>query len=223
MANGTSNLVKMTVFFDFIFHMDDWLQQIIILHPVTTYLLIFSFVYTESAFFPLAPFLPGDGLLFSIGVLGTGSFLHLWFAIPILIIAGILGTRTAFLLGRRTGSLLFKKISRLNQEHVDQAHAFYKKHGGMAFFLSRFIPVLRALVPLVAGIANMDNRQSWKYNIGSVSLWVLLITFMGYELGHLPLIKHYFGLIVLGASAMGLISLLLLGIRQQLKKKTKYT
>ena len=199
--------------------MDDWLQQIILLHPIITYLLIFSFVYTESAFFPLAPFLPGDGLIFSIGVLATGKYFQLWLVIPVLIIAGILGTRTAFLLGRKTGDLLLKKISRFNQGHVDQAHAFYKKHGGMAFFLSRFIPVFRALVPLIAGIANMDNRQSWKYNIGSVSLWVLLITFAGYELGQLPFIKHYFGLVVLVASALSLVSVLLLVMRQQFKKE----
>lgn len=209
----------MTVFFNFIFHMDNWLQQIIHLHPVITYLLIFSFVFTESAFFPLAPFLPGDGLIFSIGVLAAGQYMSLWLVIPVLIIAGVIGTRSAFLLGRKTSGLLFFKKPLVNQRHVKQAHTFYKKYGGMAFFLSRFMPVLRALVPLIAGIANMDNRQSWKYNIGSVSLWVLLITFTGYELGHLPFVKHYFGLIVLGASAISIVSVLLVIISQQLKKE----
>ena len=87
----------MTAFSDFIFHMDDWLQQAILLHPLITFLLIFSFVFIESAFFPLAPFLPGEGLLFSIGVLAAGNFINLWIAIPVLLTGGILGTRAAFL------------------------------------------------------------------------------------------------------------------------------
>ena len=209
----------MTATLDFIFHLDDWLQQIIVLHPLITYLLIFSFVFTESAFFPLAPFLPGDSLLFSVGVLATGGFMHLWLVIPVLIIAGVLGTRIGFLLGRKTGDLLLRKTSRFTQRHVDKAHAFYKRYGGMALFLSRFMPVIRALVPLVAGIANMDNRRFWKYNIGSVSVWVLLITYAGYELGHLTFVKDYFGWIVLGLSALSIISAIVLTMLQHVRKE----
>lgn len=119
----------MTAFSDFIFHMDDWLQQAILLHPLITFLLIFSFEFIESAFFPLAPFLPGEGLLFSIGVLAAGNFINLWIAIPVLLTGGILGTRAAFLIGRKTGGVLFKKSSHFNQKHFEQAHYFYQKHG----------------------------------------------------------------------------------------------
>lgn len=209
----------MTTFLDFLFQLDDWLQQSITLHPLITYSIIFSFVFTESAFFPAAPFLPGDGLLFSVGVLSTGNSFNLWLVIPVLIFGGILGTRVAFLFGRRAGSLLLKKFSRINQKHVEQAHDFYKKHGNMAFLLSRFMPVLRALVPLIAGIAKMDNRQFWRYNILSVSIWVIFITLTGYELGHLPVVKRYFGWMILGASMISLTSLIVLGIRQQYLKK----
>lgn len=198
--------------------MNDWLQQIILLHPLLTFLLIFGFIFTESAFFPAAPFLPGDGLLFSIGVLATGNFINLWLVIPVMIFGGVLGTRAAFLLGRKTGGVLIKKFPHFNQKHFKQAHDFYKKHGSKAFLFSRFMPVIRALVPLVAGIAKMDNRQFWKYNIASVSLWVLLITLTGYKLGHLPFIKHHFAWIIMGASAISFISIILLGVRQQLWK-----
>jgi len=209
----------MIVFLDSFFHLDEWLQQIIILHPLITYLLIFGFVYTESAFFPLAPFLPGDGLLFSVGVLATGGFFNLWIVIPAFIVAGVLGTGTAFLLGKKTGGWLLSRISRLNQKHVDQANSFYKKYGGLAFLFSRFMPVLRSLVPLIAGIANMDKREFWKYNIVSVSIWVILITFMGYELGHLSFVKEYFGNIVLGGSVISLIIIVLLSIFQKIKRR----
>ena len=89
----------------------------------------------------------------------------------------------------------------------------------MAFILSRFIPVIRAIVPLIAGIAKMNRLEFWKFNIISVSLWVLLITLIGYELGHLLFIKLYFGWIIMAVSVFSLSSITILGIHQQFGKE----
>ena len=209
----------MNDFFNFLFHLDGWLQQIMDYYPVITFLLIFSIVFTESAFFPAAPFLPGDGLLFSIGVLAAGNSIHLYLIIPVLILGGAAGTRTAFLIGRKTGKYFFRKNSTSNEKHIRQAHEFYERHGNMAFLLSRFMPVIRAIVPLVAGIAKMDNTQFWRNTFLSVGLWVVLITLVGYELGQLPFIKHYFGLIILGISGISLVSITIIAVRQQVISK----
>jgi membrane-associated protein len=252
----------------FLFHLDEWLQQAVLLHPFITYWLIFFILFTESAFFPVAPFLPGDALLFSIGVLAAGNSFNLWVAIPVLIAGGVLGSGAAFLLGRKFGVFLFRacpkikeadkkpsflrlpglekcqvpvgndhwggernvkngsfllklfaKFPRLNRNHYEKAHEFYQKHGSMAIFFSRFMPVIRALIPLVAGIAKMDNLKFWKNNVGSVTVWVVLITLTGCKLGHLFFVKHYFGAIVLGVSAISLIFVALVGVRQQFWKK----
>lgn len=205
----------MNAILNFLFHLDNWLQQIILIHPISAYVLIFTFVFVESAVFPLAFFLPGDGLLFSIGVLAAEQSFNLWLAIPILFTGGVFGTRLAFQIGRRSGYLILRFFPRFNQDHIKQAHEFYEKHGSMAFIFSRFMPVIRAIIPLIAGIAKMANNQFWIFNLLSVSLWVLLITFIGFELGHLPFIKHYFSLIILGISAISLMSVTIVGIRQQ--------
>ncbi len=210
----------MTAFLDFILHIDVWLVHSIHLHPVFTYLLVFSFVFIESSFFPLAPFFPGDGLLFSIGVLAAENTFDLWLAIPVLLVSGILGSAVAYLLGKKSGPLIFEKTSLFNQKHIEKANDFYKKHGGMAFLFSRFMPIIRALIPLIAGIAKMDSRKFWEYNIVSVSIWVFVITFTGYELGHLAFIKQYFGWMILGGSAISLILLIPLAFRQQIGNKT---
>ena len=209
----------MSEFSDFIFNIDDWLEQTILLYPVMTYVLIFSIVFTESAFFPAAPFLPGDGLLFAVGVLAAGNIFNLWIAIPVLIIGGITGTRVAFVFGRKTGIILLKKFPYFNQKHYTQAHEFYEKHGSMAFLFSRFMPVVRALVPLVAGVAKMENHRFLKYTVICVSLWVLIIIFIGYKIGHLAFVKYYFGWIILGISAVSFISITLMSVRQQYGKK----
>lgn len=210
----------MTEFLDFILHIDVWLIHSIQLHPLITYLLIFSFVFIESAFFPLAPFFPGDGLLFSIGVLAAENSFNLWWAIPVLLLGGILGSGVAYILGKKSGPIILKKASLFNQKHIDKANNFYKKHGGMAFLFSRFMPIIRALIPLIAGIAKMDQRKFWEYNIVSVSIWVFVITLTGYELGHLAFIKQYFGWMILGGSASSLIVLISLAFRQQVGNKT---
>ena len=209
----------MTEFLNFIFHLDVWLQQIMHLHPIISFLLIFAIVFTESAFFPAAPFLPGDGLLFSVGVLAAGNSISLFMAIPILILGGISGTRTAFVIGRTTGIYFFRKGSSKKERHIIEAHEFYEKHGNLAFLLSRFMPVIRAIVPLIAGIAKMDNTSFWKYTILSVGLWVTLISLTGYELGHLPFVKHYFGWIIMGISAVSLVSILLIAVQRKVNTK----
>lgn len=208
-------------FLNFLFHLDDWLQQLMYLHPLISYFLIFSIVFAESAFFPAAPFLPGDGLLFTIGVLAAGKSLSLLFTIPVLILGGILGTRFAFILGRKTGTLLLKKYGNSHQKLIKQAYDFYHQHGNVAFLFSRFLPIIRAIIPLIAGIANMDNRLFWRFTALSVSLWVGLITLVGYKLGHLPAMKHYFGLIILGISAVSLTTIAIVAIRQAAQNRKK--
>ena len=63
--------MKTTTLLDIILHLDEWLQQIATLHPFIAYAIFFAIVFSESAFFPTALFLPGDGLLFAAGVLPT--------------------------------------------------------------------------------------------------------------------------------------------------------
>ncbi|MEZ5072356.1 MAG: DedA family protein [Bacteroidales bacterium] len=156
-------------------------------------------------------------MLFSVGVLAAGGGLSLLYAVPALVLGGIAGTRVAYFLGVKTGNLLFMKRPERRQNQLRQAQEFYRKHGNKTFVLSRFLPVIRAIVPLVAGIAKMDKGRFWKYTVLSVSLWVVLITLVGFQLGQLPVVKRYFGVVILLVSAFSLTSVGILAIRQKMR------
>ncbi len=164
---------------------------------------------SETAFFPIAPLLPGGGLIFAIGVLASDQLLRLSFVIPILILAGFIGNLLAFKWGEKMGELLLYKFPGLNEKNYKKTHDYFNKHGGKAFLFSRFVPVVRALIPFVAGTMKMDKTSFYKSNILSVTPWVITITFSGYFLGGLPFIKQNFSTIILMLTCIFLFGVLI--------------
>lgn len=204
----------MTTLTDLLFHLDEWLHQLTAMYPLGAYGVFFAIVFSESAFFPLAPFLPGDGLLFAVGVLASAGAVNVWIAIIVLIIGGILGNMVASQLGAWLGPTIFDRIRWLNRSHYQKAHEFYRRHGNKAFFFSRFVPVVRALVPFVAGIAKMDKKQFTKYNILSVAAWVLLIVLVAHQMGHIPFIKNHFTWVIFGLAGLSIVPAIWLGLKK---------
>ena len=107
-------------------------------------------------------------------------------------IGAVFGNLLGYEIGRRTGPRLFKKEEAvlLNKETVDSADAFYKKHGGKTILFARFIPVIRTLAPLIAGIAKMDYKRFIAYTIVGAAIWALSVTLIGYWAG--VVIGEYF-------------------------------
>ncbi|THH39748.1 DedA family protein [Neolewinella litorea] len=187
---------------DFFFHIDDSLRQATLLYPVATYGLLFAVIYTETAFFPLAPFFPGDGLLFAIGVLCAAALLNPWIIFGLLTIAATLGAWTGYRLGHRLGPVLFERFTWLNRKHYFRAHAFYRKFGATALFTSRFLPIVKALVPFIAGVSEMDAARFARYNFLSAALWVGSLVALGYFLGNVPFVRDHPSLLVIGLAAV---------------------
>ncbi|NJB86177.1 membrane-associated protein [Lewinella marina] len=207
---------------DFFFHIDDSLRQATLLYPVATYGLLFAVIYTETAFFPLAPFFPGDGLLFAIGVLCAGALLDPWLIFFLLTIAATLGAWTGYRLGRRLGPVLFERFRWLNRGHYDRAHVFYRKYGATALFTSRFLPIVKALVPFIAGVSEMDPGRFGRYNVLSAALWVGSLVALGYYLGNVPLIRDHTSLLVIGLAVIfvgGLLISLLVKLLRRMGRR----
>lgn len=204
---------------DFIIHFDQWLNDMVSTYPIMIYFFLCLIVFTESSFFPLAPFLPGDGLLFSVGVVLAGGALNIFLIIILLILAGILGNAVAYYAGRKYGNLVFEKFAKINESHLHRTQEFYKKYGSWTFLFSRYVPIVRAIVPLIAGIANMEASKFWKNSIISVSIWVVSLIFLGYQLGNIEFIRKNFGWIVLAVSVISLSSLVIVSFRNYLKRK----
>lgn len=157
-------------------------------------------IFAECGLFSI---LPGDSLLFTIGMfaalgsvqLSESPALTLALACLVLTVAAIAGNLAGYWLGRLIGPALFKPRSGLlgklfNPAYVDRTHAFLERHGPRALILARFVPIVRTFVTLVAGVARMDLRRYLTYTaIGGV-MWGVGVTVLGYFLGSVPIIHH---------------------------------
>jgi membrane-associated protein len=150
-------------------------------------------VFVECGLF--AFFLPGDSLLFVIGLLvarGSEGMPPIALACLLLTVSAIGGNLTGYAIGRKAGPRLFNRPdSRLfKQEHVDKTHAFFDKYGAQAIILARFVPIVRTFVTAVAGVGRMDFRRYLTYTIVGGILWATGVTLLGYWLGNVAFIRN---------------------------------
>ncbi len=145
-------------------------------------------------------FLPGDSLLFTVGVVAGAGDLNVGLIIVILTISAIVGDAVGFHLGRATGPAIFNRPnSRLfKQEYLTRTHEFYEKHGGKTIIYARFVPIIRTFAPYVAGVANMSYGRFVAFNVFGGIGWVVLMVMSGYYLGNVPLIRQHFEKVVVG-------------------------
>ncbi len=146
------------------------------------YLIPFLIIFGENGVFFLF-FLPGDSLLFALGVLATGGELDLWYLIPLLIVGAIFGNFLGYWFGKVTGRGIVRRLPKVKPEHLERAKRFYAKHGILAVFFARFIPVLRTIVPYFAGVVGMNNRTFRLWSILGGITWITVVTLIGYFFG----------------------------------------
>ena len=119
-------------------------------------------------------FLPGDSLLFVAGLYAAKGQLNVAILVVLLSACAVLGDATSYTIGARVGPKIFNRPrSRFfKPEHVQAAHAFYERHGGVAIIIARFAPLVRTFVPVIAGVAGMRYRTFALYNITGGIAWV---------------------------------------------------
>ncbi|MFT4735300.1 MAG: membrane-associated protein [Arcticibacterium sp.] len=165
-----------------------------------TYAILFMVIFVETGFI-IMPLLPGDSLLFSVGLLAaTTGKLSLVIVIPLLILAALLGDNLNYFVGKKFGGFVKskKKILFLKREYITQTEEFYEKHGAKAIILARFMPIIRTIAPFVAGAGSMKyGKYILNCFLGAV-LWVTSITMLGYFLGNNEFVKHNFEKVLLG-------------------------
>jgi membrane-associated protein len=172
-----------------------WLDPEFLIQAAGPYALpvVAFIIFAECGLFAI---LPGDSLLFTVGVfLAQDAIPHsLAFVCLVLTLAAILGNVSGYWIGRLIGPPLFKPrrglVGRiLNPKYVTKTHAFMEKYGNRALILARFVPIVRTFVTLVAGVGRMNFRKFITYTaIGGV-LWACGVTILGYYLGNIPFIR----------------------------------
>jgi membrane-associated protein len=170
------------------------------------YLVLFAVVFAESGLL-VGFFLPGDSLLFTVGVVAGAGKLQIWTMIVMLAIASMLGDGIGFLLGSTLGYRLFQnpKSRIFRREYLDRTHAFYERHGGKTILYAKFVPVIRTFAAFIAGVGKMKYGRFLTFNVAGAVGWVTLMICLGYSLGKVPFIRQNFEKVVLLIIAVSLI------------------
>ena len=135
------------------------------------------------------PFLPGDTLLFSVGLfIASSGFYHLdlnlFVAIIAFSVAAFAGNVLGYEIGRWIGPPLYERDGRiLKKKYFDNTSAFFDKHGNKALVIGRFVPFVSTYITVVAGVTRMRRRRFFLWSAVGAVLWVTSITALGYFLG----------------------------------------
>jgi membrane-associated protein len=148
----------------------------------------------------LIPFLPGDTLLFTAGLLAAqaNAPVHIWTLAPCAALAAVIGGQIGYLIGRRLGPALFKKEDArfFKESYLTSSHAFFERHGRKTILIGHFIGVVRTFVPVVAGASGMRYPVFLFYDILGATAWGVGLTVVGYHLGGVSFVGAHLELIV---------------------------
>ncbi len=190
-------------------HLDP--ANVLELIKATGYVGIALFVFAESGVL-MGMFLPGDSLLFAAGLLAAGGVLSIIPLVIIVVVAAILGDSIGYWFGTKVGTALYKRPDSrfFKQEYIHRTQHFYETYGGRAIILARFVPIVRTVAPVLAGIGSMEYRTFLSYNVVGGLLWGAGVTLLGYFLGSIiPDAEHYLLPITLGIIVISFLPILI--------------
>ena len=185
---------------DLVLHLDRHLVELLARVDFWIYPILFAVIFAETGLI-VTPFLPGDSLLFGVGALAavdTSHTLSAPIAFIVLGLAAVLGNTVNYSVGRLIGPPAFSGRYRLLKvDYLRRTEQFFRRHGGRAVALSRFVPIVRTCMPFVAGVGHMPYSRFQAYNMLGGFGWVLLFLWSGYLFGNVPLVKRNFGLVTI--------------------------
>ena len=151
-------------------------------------------------------FLPGDSLLFSVGVASGAAGINIWLVAGMLMAAAILGDNMGYFLGLRTGPRIFSRPQSrfFHPDQIQRTRLFYEKHGARAIMYARFIPIVRSCTPFIAGVAKMPYLRFLTFSLLGGVFWIAAITTLGSQLGQVELVRKNFEKVVLGIILLSL-------------------
>jgi membrane-associated protein len=164
-----------------------------------------AIIFTETGLF-FGFFLPGDSLLVTAGLIASGVLsakgvsLDVYTLGALLTAAAIAGDNTNYWIGRTVGPRIFRRKDSLffKKKYVDQAAAFYARHGAKTVVLARFVPIIRTFAPLVAGVAAMNYRTFLTFSVLGGTFWIWSMLFIGYFLGrYVPGVERHVEVVIL--------------------------
>lgn len=191
---------------DVFLHLDKHLGAVIAQYGTLTYILLFLVIFCETGLV-VAPFLPGDSLIFAASTFAAVGSLDIWLLWGLVLFAAIAGDALNYWIGHAIGPRVFRHENHpiFKREYLERTQRFYEKHGPKTVVLARFIPVIRTFAPFVAGVGGMSYPRFATYNILGGTIWVTLFAFGGYYFGNIPVVRDHFSLAIMGILAISFV------------------
>jgi membrane protein DedA with SNARE-associated domain/membrane-associated phospholipid phosphatase len=160
------------------------------------YLVIFLAAFLESSAF-VGLLVPGESVVVVAGFLASQGILDLGDCLWLIALGAVLGDSVGYSFGKAIGRGYFernRKLLLLKEKHIRKVDGYFERHGGKTVFFGRFVGVLRAMAPFVAGMSRMPYRKFALYNIAGGVIWAATFTILGYFFGRSwRLIEHWSG------------------------------
>ncbi len=175
---------------------DQILSKLIERYDNWIYAILFCLVFAETGLIVMSfimPFLPGDALIFAIGMIAARGELNIIIIIPLLISAALLGDNVNYYVGKKFGNYILnsEKTFLIQKSHILRAQEFFNKNGKNSIIIARFIPVVRTIVPFLSGASKVPYQTFLKFSFIGAVLWVALISLLGYFLGQIEFVKEH--------------------------------
>jgi membrane-associated protein len=184
-------------------HLRHWLQT----HGAWAIAILALIVFAETGLV-VFPFLPGDSMLFIVGVFCGAGLMDGWLVAPVLVAAAIAGDALNYGIGRGCGQALMQRLAMVRRGH-EYSHRWFERHGPRTIVIARFVPLLRTFAPFAAGFGKMSWAVFTRWNIVGAVLWVGSLMGLGWMFGDLPLIRDNLSKAILAIVVISLLPLLL--------------
>ncbi len=203
-------------------HTKDVLLSLFQQHGNLIYGILFLIIFIETGLV-IMPFLPGDSLLFTSGLLcAQNSGLNIFILIPLLIVAAVVGDNVNYFVGKyfseKMMALKYNGKPLVKQQWIDEVHNYFEKHGTKTIIIARFMPIVRTVTPFVTGIGKMNYKTFLPYDIFGGILWVGSITILGYFLGTVPFVEKNLEKFILVIVFLSILTMIIKSIQVKLNK-----
>ena len=126
---------------------------------------------------------PGETIVIAAGVVAGQGTISLLPLIGIVWLSAVLGDTTSFFIGKRLGRAFLEKHGprfKITEQRLRQVESYFDRHGGKTILIGRFIGLVRALAPFIAGSSGLAYRRFIPYSVVGTGLWASLFCTLGY-------------------------------------------
>ncbi len=188
---------------------------------VAGYIGVGAVIFAESGLL-IGFFLPGDSLLFTAGLLASQGYLNIFLLVTVTFFAAVIGDSVGYSIGKKIGPKVFTRDTSFwfHPDHITRANVFFATYGAKTIILARFLPIIRTIVPVLAGVGEMKYRTFFLNNIIGALLWAVGVALAGFFLGRsVPNVDHYLLPIIIFIIALSFLPTIISICRDEKQRK----